>query len=72
MMTLTLLSTTDNFRFHRQANLSVLVSAPGHHLTKREIAGPKLSLFSVHTEEKSLAIHRDLALSGVADECGKR
>ncbi len=37
-------------------------------LTKQGIISPKLQLLSGHSEEKSLAIYRDLALSDVADE----
>jgi integrase/recombinase XerD len=38
------------------------------HLTKRGIVSPKLQLLSGHSEEKSLAIYRDLALSDVVEE----
>jgi len=38
------------------------------YLTKQGIISPKLQLLSGHSEEKSLAIYRDLALSDVADE----
>jgi integrase/recombinase XerD len=38
------------------------------YLTKKGIISPKLQLLSGHTEEKSLAIYRDLALSDVAGE----
>jgi integrase/recombinase XerD len=38
------------------------------YLTKRGIISPKLQLISGHTEEKSLAIYRDLALSDIADD----
>lgn len=37
-------------------------------LTKQGIISPKLQLLSGHTEEKSLAIYRDLALSDIAGE----
>ena len=38
------------------------------YLTKKGIISPKLQLLSGHSEEKSLAIYRDLALSDVASE----
>src|SRR5262245_53618067 len=38
------------------------------YLTKKGIISPKLQLLSGHAEEKSLAIYRDLALSGVPGE----
>jgi len=38
------------------------------HLTKHGIISPKLQLLSGHSEEKSLAIYRDLALSDVTGE----
>jgi integrase/recombinase XerD len=38
------------------------------YLTKQGIISPKLQLLSGHSEEKSLAIYRDLALSDVAGE----
>jgi integrase/recombinase XerD len=38
------------------------------YLTKQGIVSPKLQLLSGHSEEKSLAIYRDLALSDVMDE----
>lgn len=37
-------------------------------LTKQGIISPKLQLLSGHSEEKSLAIYRDLALSDVVGE----
>lgn len=37
-------------------------------LTKQGIISPKLQLLSGHTEEKSLAIYQDLALSDIAGE----
>jgi hypothetical protein len=37
-------------------------------LTKKGIISPKLQLISGHTEEKSLAIYRDLALVDVSNE----
>lgn len=37
-------------------------------LTKEGIISPKLQLISGHTDEKSLAIYRDLALADVSDE----
>jgi integrase/recombinase XerD len=37
-------------------------------LTRKGIISPKLQLLSGHSEEKSLAIYRDLALADVADE----
>jgi integrase/recombinase XerD len=37
-------------------------------LTKKGIISPKLQLLSGHTEEKNLAIYRDLALADVSDE----
>jgi integrase/recombinase XerD len=37
-------------------------------LTKQGIISPKLQLISGHSDEKSLAIYRDLALSDVAEE----
>jgi len=38
------------------------------YLTKKGIISPKLQLLSGHSEEKSLAIYRDLALPDVAGE----
>jgi len=38
------------------------------YLTRKGIISPKLQLLSGHSEEKSLAIYRDLALSDVAEE----
>jgi integrase/recombinase XerD len=38
------------------------------YLTKQGIISPKLQLLSGHSEERSLAIYRDLALSDVAEE----
>ena len=38
------------------------------YLTRQGIVSPKLQLLSGHSEEKNLAIYRDLALSDVADE----
>ncbi len=38
------------------------------YLTKKGIISPKLQLLSGHSEEKSLAIYRDLALADVAEE----
>jgi len=38
------------------------------YLTRKGIISPKLQLLSGHSEEKSLAIYRDLALADVADE----
>jgi integrase/recombinase XerD len=38
------------------------------YLTKKGMISPKLQLLSGHSEEKSLAIYRDLALSDVAAE----
>lgn len=38
------------------------------YLTKQGIVSPKLQLLSGHSEEKSLAIYRDLALADVMDE----
>lgn len=38
------------------------------YLTKKGIISPKLQLLSGHSEEKSLAIYQDLALSDVAEE----
>ncbi|MDQ1328191.1 MAG: hypothetical protein QG641_1476 [Candidatus Poribacteria bacterium] len=38
------------------------------YLTKQGIISPKLQLLSGHSEEKSLAIYRDLALSDVAGD----
>jgi hypothetical protein len=35
---------------------------------KSQEISPKFQLLSGHTDEKSLAIYRDLALSGVVDE----
>jgi integrase/recombinase XerD len=37
-------------------------------LTKKGIISPKLQLLSVHAEEKSLAIYRDLALADISAE----
>jgi site-specific recombinase XerD len=37
-------------------------------LTKKGIISPKLQLLSGHSEEKSLAIYRDLALADVSPE----
>ena len=37
-------------------------------LTKKGIISPKLQLLSGHTEEKNLAIYRDLALADVSAE----
>ena len=37
-------------------------------LTKKGIVSPKLQLMSGHSQEKSLAVYRDLALSDVAQE----
>ena len=38
------------------------------YLTRKGIISPKLQLLSGHSEEKSLAIYRDLALADVAEE----
>ena len=38
------------------------------YLTRKGIISPKLQLLSGHSEEKSLAIYRDLALADVAGE----
>ena len=38
------------------------------YLTKQGIVSPKLQLLSGHSEEKGLAIYRDLALADVMDE----
>jgi len=38
------------------------------YLTKHGIVSPKIQLLSGHSEEKNLAIYRDLALSDVAEE----
>lgn len=38
------------------------------YLTRKGIISPKLQLLSEHSEEKSLAIYRDLALADVAEE----
>jgi len=38
------------------------------HLTRHGIISPKLQLLSGHSEEKSLAVYRDLALSDVVEE----
>jgi hypothetical protein len=37
-------------------------------LTRKGIISPKLQLLSGHSEEKSLAIYRDLALADVAEQ----
>ncbi len=39
-----------------------------NYLTRKGIISPKLQLLSGHSEEKSLAIYRDLALADVAEE----
>ena len=38
------------------------------YLARQGIVSPKLQLLSGHSEEKNLAIYRDMALSDVADE----
>lgn len=38
------------------------------YLTRKGIISPKLQLLSGHSEEKSLAIYRDMALADVAEE----
>ena len=37
-------------------------------LTKQGIVSPKIQLLSGHSQEKNLAIYRDMALSDVAEE----
>jgi site-specific recombinase XerD len=37
-------------------------------LTKQGIVSPKIQLLSGHSQEKNLAIYRDIALSDVAEE----